>query len=70
MRYSLATLFFLNLVLCSEDVVPIYDTQTEPVETLPNIELLYVYDIVSHGSTFPETNVTGLERELDLKKMG
>jgi len=29
-----------------------------------------VYDIVSHGSAFPETNVTGLERGEDLKKMG
>ena len=70
MNYSLAALLLLNLVLCSEDAVPIYETQKEPVETLPHIELLYVYDISSHGSTFPETNVTGLEHEADLKKIG
>jgi hypothetical protein len=54
----------------SEEAVPIYETQTDPVEKLPQIELLYVYDIASHGSTLPETNITGLEHVGDTKKMG
>jgi hypothetical protein len=49
----------------SDKVVPKYETQIDPGENLPQIELLFVYDIASHGSTFPETNITGLEHEGD-----
>ena len=65
-----SSLLFLA-ALGEDDVSTVYDTtQADPGETLPQIELLYVYDISSHGSTYPETNVTGLERDIDAKKMG
>ena len=71
MLATIASLVFFQAVAAtSDEVVPIYETQTDPVEKLPQIELLYVYDIASHGSTYPETNITGLEHESDKKKMG
>jgi hypothetical protein len=71
MLATIVSSLLILAVLGEDDVPSIYDTtQADPVETLPQIELLYVYDIISHGSTYPETNVTGLEREYDAKKMG
>ena len=68
-----AFLYLIPLIYTEEeedgDAVQI-EGNVEDLEPTPKDKLLYLFELSSQGSTYPITNITGLEQETGMYKRG